>query len=273
VSVAPVRIGLTLPSFVTDPAEVLAVVAAAEAAGLDGVFVYDHLFRVAGDGSRRPALESTALLGAVAAASSTLAVGVLVERAALRPPAVTATTFDTVTRMTDGRFVGAVGAGDEESARENEEFGVPFGTFAERIARLRATVVACRDRGFPVWVGGLHPEVRALAAAEADGWNRWGGSVERFAAEAAAVTAAVARSPFTCSWGGLVVLDADDAAAQAKADRLGARPGTVVGGPATVADAFARYADAGAGWVIAGPVDSRDPANAALLAAVRTRLA
>ena len=78
---APVRIGLTLPSFVTDPAEVLAVVDAAEVAGLDGVFVYDHLFRVAGDGSRRPALESTALLGAVAAASSTLAVGVLVERA------------------------------------------------------------------------------------------------------------------------------------------------------------------------------------------------
>lgn len=268
----PVRVGITLPSFVTDPAEVHAVAAAAEAAGLDGVFVYDHLFRVAADGTRRPALESTALLGAVAASTRALTVGVLVERAALRPPAVTALTFDTVGRIAPGRFVGAVGAGDGESAAENVEFGVPFGTFAARIDRLRATVRACRDGGSPVWVGGLHPEVRALAAAEADGWNRWGGTVEEFAVQAAAVSGAAARSPFVCSWGGLVVLGPDDDAARAKAERLAARPGTIVGGPSAVADAFAAYAAGGAGWVIAGPVDSRDPANATLLGEVRRLL-
>ena len=170
-------------------------------------------------------------------------------------------------------MIGAVGAGDEESAAENEEFGVPFGSFAERIERLRATVRACRDAGVPVWVGGLHAEVRALAATEADGWNRWGGPVERFGAQAAEVRAAATRDPFVCSWGGLVVLGADDAAAAAKAERLGARPGTIVGGPSSVAEQFAAYAAAGAGWVIAGPVDSRDPVNAELLGDVRARLA
>jgi len=268
----PVKIGLTLPSFVADPAEVLSVVRAAEDAGLDGVFVYDHLFRLASDGRRRPALESTALLGAVAAATDRLHVGVLVERAALRPPAITALTFATAHRVSGGRLIGAVGAGDEESARENEEFGVPFGSFADRIARLRATVRATRDQGFPVWVGGLHREVRALAAAEADGWNRWGGPVERFALQAAEVAAAAVRSPFTCSWGGLVVLAPDDAAASEKAAALRAPDHAVVGGPASVAEVFADFAAAGAGWIVAGPVDARDPANAAVLGAVRARL-
>ena len=61
-----VRVGLTLPSFVEDPEIPIAVARAAEAAGLDAVFVFDHLWR--GDPpKRRPALECFALLGAVAA--------------------------------------------------------------------------------------------------------------------------------------------------------------------------------------------------------------
>lgn len=267
------RVGLTLPSFVRDVDEVLAVVAAAEAAGLDGVFGYDHLFRVAADGTRRPALESTALLGAVAAASTRVHVGILVTRASLRPAAVTGLTLATANRISGGRVIGAIGAGDEESERENEQFGLAFGTIEDRLAELRGAVRASRDQGFALWVGGVHRDVRALAAAEADGWNRWGGTVERFAEQAAEVHAAAVRAPFVCSWGGLVVLGTDDDDARAKAVRLGARDGTVVGGATTVADAFARYVDAGAGWVIAGPIDSRDPANAAILADVKARLA
>ena len=266
------RIGLTLPSFVRDPDEVFAVVEAAEAAGLDGVFCYDHIFRVAADGSQRPALESTALLGAVAASSSRLRVGALVIRASLRPAALTALTLDTVNRVSGGRVIGAIGAGDSESERENESFGLAFGSIEDRLAELRDAVVATRDQGFPVWVGGLHRDVRALAAAEADGWNRWGGDVDRFREQAGAILAAAVRDPFECSWGGLVVLDRSDDAAAAKAERLGASSGVLVGGPATMADAFARYADAGAHWVIAGPLDSRNPDNAATLAEVKARL-
>lgn len=266
-----VRVGLTLPSFTRDVDEVLAVAAAAEAAELDGVFVFDHLFRRARDGSYRPALESTALLGALAAATSRIQIGVLVARASLRPAAVTASAFATLHRAC-GRLVGAIGAGDSESRAENEHFGLPFGTFADRLAALRATTVAARDQGFPVWVGGTRQEVRALAADEADGWNRWGGSPERFGAEAAGVYARARRSPFECTWGGLVVVDRDDARARAKAARLAAGPGTLVGGPATLARLLAAYREAGARWVVAGPVDSHDPANAALLGEARTLL-
>jgi alkanesulfonate monooxygenase SsuD/methylene tetrahydromethanopterin reductase-like flavin-dependent oxidoreductase (luciferase family) len=267
-----VRIGLTLPSFVRDVDEVLAVAVAAESAGLDGVFVYDHLFRFAADGSRRPALEFTALLGAVAAATNRIHIGPLVARATLRPPAITALTLATAHRLAGSRFIGALGAGDHESQRENETFGLEFGTIDDRLVALTDTARAARDQGFPVWVGGTHPRVRALAAVEADGWNRWGGDPVSFGEEAASVAARAERSPFVCTWGGLVVLDRDDDHAVEKAHRLRASAATIVGGPATVAAAWAAYVGAGAGWVIAGPVDSRDPANAALLADVRARL-
>lgn len=265
-------VGLTLPSFVRDVGEVLEVVRAAQDAGLDGVFGYDHLFRVAADGTHRPALESTALLGVVAAASTRIRIGILVTRASLRPAALTSLTLATVSRISGARLIGAIGAGDGESEDENERFGIAFGSIDDRLADLRAAVRATRDRGFPVWVGGVHPGVRAIAAADADGWNRWGGPVDRFAVAVAEVRASAARSPFTCSWGGLVVIDDDDGSAAAKANRVGARDGTIVGAPPAIADAFARYVDAGAEWVIAGPVDSRDPTNAERLAEVKARL-
>ena len=92
-----IRVGLTLPSFVEDPEIPITVARAAEAAELDGVFVYDHVFR--GDPpDRRPALECFALLGAVAAETSRIGVGTLVARATLRPAATLANSFATVQR-------------------------------------------------------------------------------------------------------------------------------------------------------------------------------
>lgn len=267
------KVGLTLPSFVDDPEVPLGVARAAEAAGLDGVFVYDHLFRRAADGTRRPALEGVALLGAVAAATTRVSVGGLVFRAWLRPPASLAAAVATTARLAPGRVVTAVGAGDSESREENETFGLGFGTMTERVDRLVATIRATRDRGARVWVGGQARAVREVAAREADGWNAWGGDAASFADHAGQVRAASAREPFECTWGGLVVLAADDASAQEKAERLGARPGTIVGGPDTVAGVVADYGRAGADWVILAPVDARDPANAAWLGAIRSRVA
>ena len=51
--VSRARVGLTLPSFVEDPEIPIAVARAAEAAGLDAVFVFDHLWR--GDPPEPPA--------------------------------------------------------------------------------------------------------------------------------------------------------------------------------------------------------------------------
>jgi alkanesulfonate monooxygenase SsuD/methylene tetrahydromethanopterin reductase-like flavin-dependent oxidoreductase (luciferase family) len=268
------KVGITLPSFRDEAGPSLAVATAAEASGLDGVFAYDHLFRRSAQGERRPALEMFALMGAVAASTSRVALGSLVARATLRPPATLANGFDTLARVLGPeRLLVSVGAGDAESREENETFGLEFGTVAERVAALRDAVVELRDRGYPVWVGGIDPAVREVAAAHADGWNRWGTGLDRFRQQAANLSVAAARSPFTVSWGGLVVLADDDVTATAKARRLGAGRQVVVGGPDTVAGALRAYVDAGAEWLMIGPVDSSDPDNARILGEeIRPRL-
>jgi alkanesulfonate monooxygenase SsuD/methylene tetrahydromethanopterin reductase-like flavin-dependent oxidoreductase (luciferase family) len=261
-----VRLGLTLPSFRTDAAPSLAVAAAAEASGLDAVFAYDHLFRRDAAGTRRPAIEMFALMGAIAGATTRIAVGSLVARATLRPPATLANGFDTLARILGReRLLVAIGAGDGQSREENETFGLDFGSVAERVAALRDAVDVTRDRGYPVWVGGSDPAVREVAAAHADGWNRWGAGLEQFREQGTNLRAAAARTPFTLSWGGLVVLADDDRSATAKAERLGVGPQVIVGGPARVAEVLAEYVDAGAEWLMIGPVDSSDPDNARLL--------
>jgi alkanesulfonate monooxygenase SsuD/methylene tetrahydromethanopterin reductase-like flavin-dependent oxidoreductase (luciferase family) len=146
------------------------------------------------------------------------------------------------------------------------------------MARLEETVVAAAGRAYPVWVGGSSPAVIRLAAARADGWNRWGGPAAAFAAQAAEVRReieAFGRDPalFACTWGGLAVLARTRAEAEAKRDRLAggagaARerwPALVCGAPEEVAEVAAAYAAAGAAWVILGPIDSSDPENAAVI--------
>jgi 5,10-methylenetetrahydromethanopterin reductase len=258
------RLGLTLPSFQEDPEVLIAVARAAEEGGLDGVFAFDHLFR---GPRRRPALELCTTLGAVAAETFTIAFGSLVARASLRPVASLAAAFDTLERLGPGRFLAGVGGGDEESAPENEAYGLEV---EDLVARLEEAVRGLTGRGYPVWVGGLAPAVRRLAAEAADGWNGWGGSPARFARHAVEVRSdleAAGRDPgrFQCTWGGLVVVGESEAEAKDKAERLGAGPHVLRGGPGQLAEALREYADAGAAWVIVAPLDSSDPANAALL--------
>lgn len=269
------RVGLTLPSFREDPDIPIAVAVAADQAGLDGVFAYDHLFRVALDGTRRPALEVGALLGAVAVETERVMLGTLVLRATLRPPAALAVALDSVVRIGGNRLIATLGAGDGQSRTENESYGLGFGTLAERVERLEATAAVLAGRGYPVWVGGSARHVGGVAA-RADGWNRWGVDSATFAAELAAVRALAANAgragDFTSSWGGLVVVAATDGQAEAKARGLGAGPDVLVGGVERLATELGAFTDAGADWVIVGPIDSSDPENATHLGEVARRL-
>lgn len=264
------RIGLTLPSFVEDPAVPRAVARTAEEAGLHGVFAFDHLFRTAPDGARRPALEATALLGAIAAQTRRISIGTLVVRATLRPPATLAVALDTVARIAGPRLLVGIGAGDSESRAEMETYGLPFGTEADRVCALRAAIREIRDRGYQIWVGGRARHVGLIAAESADGWNRWGASAEVFAREMSEVgplAERLCRTPtqFTPSWGGLVLLGRTQADAERKAATRSIAPGVIVGGPERVAEQLRPYLDAGARWLILGPLDSSDPENAAIL--------
>ncbi|HEY8216125.1 MAG TPA: LLM class flavin-dependent oxidoreductase [Acidimicrobiia bacterium] len=259
------KLGLALPSFVDDPAIPLAVAHAAEESGLDAVFVYDHLFRTAADGTRRPALEGVSLLGAVAEATTTIAVGALVFRATLRPAASLAAAIASADRIAPGRVIAAIGGGDAQSRDENESFGLRFGSASDRIDALAAAVQeARRSTRVRVWVGGNSEPVRRLASNAAHGWNSWGSSLARFG-EYAAEVRPDSGAAFECSWGGLVVLAEDDRRAAEKAERLRAVPGTLLGGPDALARQLRSYSDVGADWVVIAPVDSRDPENARLL--------
>jgi alkanesulfonate monooxygenase SsuD/methylene tetrahydromethanopterin reductase-like flavin-dependent oxidoreductase (luciferase family) len=243
-----IRIGLALPSFVENPEIPIAVAHAAEAADLDGVFVYDHLFR--GDPpNQRPALECFALLGAVAAETSRVHVGTLVARATLRPPATLANSFTTAQRVSGGRLIAAIGAGDSQSRAESVAFGLEFGSMVDRVTALHDAVRAASGNDFPVWVGGRAAQVRQIVAV-ADGWNSWGTEPDEFSAQGALVREIAPDA--TLTWGGL------------------ARP--LEEGAAALADRWRPYVNAGAEWIIVGPIDSSNPANAPVLGDVRARL-
>jgi alkanesulfonate monooxygenase SsuD/methylene tetrahydromethanopterin reductase-like flavin-dependent oxidoreductase (luciferase family) len=262
------RVGLTLPSFVDDPEIPIRVAKAAEAAGLDGVFVFDHLWR--GDPpNRRPALECFALLGAVAAETTRIRVGTLVARATLRPPATLANCFTAVQRVSGGRLIAAIGSGDSHSRAENEAFGLEFGTMEDRVMALHDAVRAARHRDYPVWVGGRAAQVREVVAL-ADGWNGWGGTPDQLSAEIQLVREIAPQA--TITWGGLILTGDDDAAARAKAQPRTLPDDVLVGGPARLAGQLANFVDRGAEWIILGPIDASSVHNAAHLGEVRELL-
>ena len=112
------RIGVTLPQFRHDAEPAIDVARRAEAAGLDGVFVFDHLWPI---GQRmRPALHSLTLLGALAAETERVVLGTLVARIGLLPDALLVHTLVSLHRMVGGRLVAALGTGDSLNREENE---------------------------------------------------------------------------------------------------------------------------------------------------------
>ena len=142
----------------------------AESLGFHGVYCFDHLVPVSDP--MRPAMEATASLGAIAAATEHVVVGSLVLRATLRPPEVTAGIAATLRAVAPDRVVVGLGAGDRTTRREMHRFGLPFPPLAERIGALAAAVAAVQGSGAKAWVGGSHPSVVEVAR-QADGWNRW----------------------------------------------------------------------------------------------------
>jgi alkanesulfonate monooxygenase SsuD/methylene tetrahydromethanopterin reductase-like flavin-dependent oxidoreductase (luciferase family) len=255
------KLGLALPSFVSDAELPIRVARRAEAAGLDGVFVYDHLWRDIPP-PRRGALECFTLLGAIAAETERVRLGPFVARASLRPPATLVQSLDTVQRVSGGRVIAGIGAGDTQTEAENIAFGLPFGTPMTRVAELMASVQAARGHGYPVWVGGNAALVRETVAL-ADGWNGWGGTPDAFAKNAALVREVAPDAALT--WGGLVLVGRDDDHAAAKAQGRKIGPDVIVGGPARVAERLREFGRAGVEWAVVAPVDSSDPDNAEIL--------
>jgi alkanesulfonate monooxygenase SsuD/methylene tetrahydromethanopterin reductase-like flavin-dependent oxidoreductase (luciferase family) len=247
------RVGITVPQFREEPDAAFESATRAEAEGLDGVFVFDHLWPLRQPD--RPALHSYELLAALAVETPRVAIGTLVARVALLPDAVVVHAFKSLHRLLGDRLIAALGTGDSSNKDENIAYGVEFPPKAARLASLANCCGALHDAGVTTWAGGLSPEVRAIAAAHAGGWNAWGIDPTALAAGIVEAQGLAGPRPLTMSWGGQVLIGRDEAAADEKAERFGSRPGVVHGTIDTLRDHFRAVDDAGAQWAICAPLD------------------
>jgi alkanesulfonate monooxygenase SsuD/methylene tetrahydromethanopterin reductase-like flavin-dependent oxidoreductase (luciferase family) len=202
--------------------------------GIAGLFVFDHLVPI-GD-ARRPVLESAAMLGALAA--TTLGrVGSLVTRVTLRSPAITAAIAATIAAIAPGRVLMGLGIGDRLSADEADRYGMELGDLKARLSILGATIDAIRIAApsVPIWVGGRHPEVRAVAADRADGWNAWGVSADELSSEAQEIRERAAGA-MVVSWGGAVLVASDQMSLDRAVAARGGSQGVISGTPGEVVE-------------------------------------
>jgi alkanesulfonate monooxygenase SsuD/methylene tetrahydromethanopterin reductase-like flavin-dependent oxidoreductase (luciferase family) len=168
-----IRTGVVLPTFRDTPDAAFAVADDAVAAGVDGVFCYDHIWPMGQP--ERPALAPFPVLGAL---SARLApnddgrggpfFGTLVARVGLASNDVLAAQFAALEALAPGRVIAALGTGDRLSADENRAYGLSFPPAAERRAELVALARRLKRAGIAVWVaggpGGRIEEARAAGA-------------------------------------------------------------------------------------------------------------
>jgi alkanesulfonate monooxygenase SsuD/methylene tetrahydromethanopterin reductase-like flavin-dependent oxidoreductase (luciferase family) len=207
-----VNVGVMLPTFRDTPDEALSIAGEAEVVGLDGVFVYDHLWPMGQPG--RPALSPFPVLGAIAGSTARLAIGTLVGRVGIVPDETLVAEFATLSALAPGRVIAGLGTGDHLSADENRAYGLEFPPAHER----RQAVAYCASRlleiGLIVWVGGMSRATVEVAERVGAAANFWQATPERVALQAV-------RSEVT--WAGMVrpeagdeVLDASDLLAVAR---------------------------------------------------------
>jgi alkanesulfonate monooxygenase SsuD/methylene tetrahydromethanopterin reductase-like flavin-dependent oxidoreductase (luciferase family) len=172
----------------------------AEAAGFDDLWVDDHLLSDEG-AWQDPKLEGWSTLAAIAAATTTPRLGLMVAANTFRNPGLTAKLATTLDHVSGGRAILGMGAG--WFAREHEAFGLDFGAgFGERLDRLAEAVplirrlldgehvthdgrfyrfedAVCAPRPvqphLPILIGGSGPtKTLPLIARSGDLWNAYG---------------------------------------------------------------------------------------------------
>jgi len=148
----------------------------AEADGYDTTWVFDHFDGqlVQGD---RPMLECFTLLGALAAATTTIGLGTLVANVANRHPAVLAAAASSVQRISGGRFTLGLGAGTAPGSKWSGEHvvrGIPLQAgIDDRHLAVIEQIAAIRDlpEEMNVIVGVNSVRLATVAGTFADGIN------------------------------------------------------------------------------------------------------
>lgn len=182
------RVGLNLPQYTGDFAggtatarRVIEIARAAEESGIDSVWLSDHPFAVAPDGTVWGGLEPLVMLGALARATARVRVGTLALAATMRLPALVAHAARAMASAAPERVVLGLGTGWYEP--EHRAYGVALPPFAARVARLEASVsaLAALDAGPRLLVAGSSRGVLDAAGRYADEWNTaWNPSTDAF---------------------------------------------------------------------------------------------
>jgi alkanesulfonate monooxygenase SsuD/methylene tetrahydromethanopterin reductase-like flavin-dependent oxidoreductase (luciferase family) len=195
-----VKLGLVLPTFDDDADEALALATDAEAAGLDGVFAFDHLWPIGEP--ERPALAPFPVLAAVASRTERLALGPLVARIGLVGTTTLVARFATLVALAPGRVIAALGTGDRLSVGEEIAYGLPVLDASGRRALLAETydAIAALDPTIPRWCGGGGDATIDVARRHGAEVNLWRATPERIRA---------ASSGGPVSWSGPLGEDAD----------------------------------------------------------------
>jgi alkanesulfonate monooxygenase SsuD/methylene tetrahydromethanopterin reductase-like flavin-dependent oxidoreductase (luciferase family) len=163
----------------------------AEAAGLDSVWVFDHLlFRF--DGETTGIHECWTVLAAIAEATERVELGTLVMCTAFRNAALLAKMAATLDHISNGRLILGVGAGwhdpeydafgyppDRKVSRFEEALDVIVALIREGRADLDGRYVTARDcvlvpparADMPILVASKRPRMLELTARHADAWN------------------------------------------------------------------------------------------------------
>jgi alkanesulfonate monooxygenase SsuD/methylene tetrahydromethanopterin reductase-like flavin-dependent oxidoreductase (luciferase family) len=180
-------------------AEMRAAALAAEEAGFDGIWTWDHL-RDPDGGAASSVPEVWTTLAALAEVTSRIALGPLVLNVGLRSPGLLANMAATLQQASKGRLLLGLGAGGSRATPyvvEQEAIGLPVEPDAVRAARVAEACQVLRrlwagDRtdftgahyrlvkpeGFlradpppPIIVGGFGPRMAGIAGRWADGFN------------------------------------------------------------------------------------------------------
>jgi alkanesulfonate monooxygenase SsuD/methylene tetrahydromethanopterin reductase-like flavin-dependent oxidoreductase (luciferase family) len=157
-----------------DPSGFVELAVKAEANGWDGLFVWDMLTSVLGDGDDRRVIDPWVALAGAAARTERIKLGPMVTPLARRRPRKIALETATLAQLSGGRLVFGSGLGDKPEA-EFEQFGDdpdPRARAATLDAALEKVAATWAQAGLeiPIWVAGKWPaKPPARRAARWDG--------------------------------------------------------------------------------------------------------
>src|SRR6202142_3763439 len=123
------RFGIDVAQQRMEFAEIVARVRFGEDLGFDGAWGFDHFVPMYGDGPGN-CFEGMTTLAALATATTTIRLGLLVTGATYRHPSVLASQAVTIDHASHGRLELALGAAWFE--REHHQFGVEFPPLGQR---------------------------------------------------------------------------------------------------------------------------------------------